>query len=491
MNEHPILAAWQSVVSEQSLRVAIFDGRGTPVCFFAEIEDLSRRRASQVLNGLAPGSLVLFQPENAELTQDPPTVLHTAALLLAALRQRVAIILADATTSPAFLSDVCRTAGVNRFIRLEPECKLTCAPVATAPPAWPGDPPALLKLTSGTSGLPRCVAFTEAALYADALQIMQTMRFGSEDRNLAAIPVSHSYGLGNILLPLLIGAVPAVICHDRTPRALLAAMQQGKATVFPGTPLLFQSLARLEDFPQLPTLRLCISAGALLRAETARLWRDRFGQPLHPFYGATECGGICYVRAPAFGDPEGFVGEPMEGVSLVALDADSASSRYAISSPALGQFYWPQPEPEVLDGRRFIPGDLLARVQTPRGYLIQGRMSDLIEVGGRKLDPRRIELFLEKTPGVEWVCVFGIPSARRGHDVIAAVVLEKNCRVSDTEILASLRRNFEPWQCPRAIWRLDAAPVNERGKISRNTLAATYATLRDQPLTESLGREIV
>ncbi len=491
MGQHPILEAWQSVVADLDSKTAIFDGRGSPAYAFATIEELSRRTASQTLDGLAPGALVLFQPANAEKMQGTSTVLHMASLLLAALRQRVALILADATTSPAFLADVSRTICVNRIIRLEPEGRLTCAPVSTAPPAWPGDLPALLKLTSGTSGLPRCVAFSEEALYADALQIMRTMGFGSEDRNLAAIPVSHSYGLGNILLPLLIAGVSAVICDDRTPRALLDAMQRGEVTVFPGTPILFQSLARLEDVPRISKLRLCISAGALLRAETARLWRDRFGRPLHSFYGATECGGICYVRAPAPDDPEGFVGEPMEGVSLVALDPDSGSSQYAVSSRALGQFYWPNPDPAVLDGRRFTPGDLLARVETPRGYLIQGRTSDLIEVGGRKLDPRRIELILEKAPGVAWVCVFGVPSVRRGHDVIAAVVLESGHRVSDAELFALLRKNCEPWQCPRAIWRLDAPPANERGKVSRNSLASTYAALHDRALRESPDRGIV
>ncbi len=474
---HPILAAWKKALAEHGSKAAIFNGRGAVVCTFAAIEELSRRVALKGFEGLAPGALVLFQPENAESTQDPATVLHMAAVLLASLRSCAALILADATTSPASVAEVCRITGVNRLLRHRSGSDLSCTPISDTPPPWPSHCPALLKLTSGTSGAPRCVAFSEQALYADAVQIMATMQFGPADRNLAVIPVSHSYGVGNILLPLLIAAVPLVVCQDRTPRALLAALDEGEVTVFPGTPLLFQSLARLPDLPQLPALRLSISAGALLRWETAQLWRNRFGRPLHSFYGATECGGICYVRTPAPDDPEGFVGQPMEGVSLVAIEPDAGGSRYAVSSPAVGQYYWPQAGKEVLDGTRFIPGDLLVFTENPRGFVIHGRTSDFIEVGGRKLDPRRIELILEKVRGVEWVCVFGIPSASRGHEVIAAIVTEKQSAVSDAELFALLRKNCEPWQCPRAIWRLDAPPANSRGKISRKVLAETYTSI--------------
>src|SRR5262249_13005243 len=67
---------------------------------------------------------------------------------------------------------------------------------------------AMLKLTSGSSGVPRATRTTEAQLVADCEHIVEAMEIRSGDTQLAAIPLSHSYGIGNLLLPLLMHGTP-------------------------------------------------------------------------------------------------------------------------------------------------------------------------------------------------------------------------------------------------------------------------------------------
>src|SRR5204863_427116 len=86
-------------------------------------------------------------------------------------------------------------------------------------------------------------------------------------RDGAVIPLSHSYGFSNLLTPLLVRGVPMVLSRDRMPRAVLNDLARTNATVFPGMPVFYQAFSEMEDVPEFPKLRLCISAGAPLSLE--------------------------------------------------------------------------------------------------------------------------------------------------------------------------------------------------------------------------------
>ncbi|MGH7958734.1 MAG: hypothetical protein ACREH8_17245, partial [Opitutaceae bacterium] len=57
----------------------------------------------------------------------------------------------------------------------------------------------LVKLTSGSTGTPRALAFTDAQMLADGRQICEGMDIRPDDLNLGLIPFGHSYGLGNLV----------------------------------------------------------------------------------------------------------------------------------------------------------------------------------------------------------------------------------------------------------------------------------------------------
>ena len=249
---------------------------------------------------------------------------------------------------------------------------------------WPGRAPSLLKLTSGTTAAPRAIRFRSEQLLADCAQICDTMGIHEDDRNFAVIPVSHSYGFSNIITPLLARAVPIVLSDERMPRAVLDDLAHSDATVFPGMPVFYQAFSEMENVPNLPHLRLCISAGAPLPVAVARKFHEKFDQPIHSFYGSSECGGICYDRDGTIFE-QGFVGSPMNGVKLEWLEPDASASRVRVRSAAVADGYFPEPEEEKLGGGCFVPDDLLS--ETPHGLRIVGRISDIINVAGKKGEP--------------------------------------------------------------------------------------------------------
>jgi acyl-CoA synthetase (AMP-forming)/AMP-acid ligase II len=329
-----------------------------------------------------------------------------------------------------------------------------------------------LKLTSGTTATPRAIRFRSEQLLADCTQICDTMGITNADLNFGVIPISHSYGFSNLLTPLLVRGVPMALSRDRTPRAVLVDLARTGATVFPGMPLFYQAFCEMETVPDLAKLRLCISAGAPLSHAIAEKFRDKFGLSIHSFYGASECGGICYDHDGKSG-AEGFVGQPMKGVSLEILDPRAASSQIRVRSAAVADGYFPGSDETKLGHGVFIPDDLVARNGT--GFLIVGRVSDVINVAGKKVNPVEVEAHLLQFTGVRQAVVFGRPAAAgalRNEEVAACVVVDGSVREND--LLEFCRSGLSGWQVPKRIFIVDSLPVNERGKISRRELALLF-----------------
>jgi acyl-CoA synthetase (AMP-forming)/AMP-acid ligase II len=335
---------------------------------------------------------------------------------------------------------------------------------------WHEQRSVLLKLTSGTTAAPRVIRFRSEQLLADCIQICDTMGIGETDINFAVVPLSHSYGFSNLVTPLLVRGVAMALTRDRMPRAVLDGLGQSGATVFPGMPVFYQAFCQMESAPALPKLRLCISAGAPLPLEIARKFRERFGQSIHSFYGASECGGICYDR-DALLEEVGFVGPAMNGVKIEMLDRAGTGSRIRVQSAAVGDGYFPEHDADKLGGGFFAPDDLLD--QTNDGFRIVGRVSDVINVAGKKVNPVEVEAELLRFAGVRTAVVFGRESALRNEEVAACVAATTEIR--ETELLEFCRQRLSGWQVPKRIFFVEEIPVNERGKVSRRELAQRFA----------------
>src|SRR5262249_22302960 len=156
---------------------------------------------------------------------------------------------------------------------------------------------------------------------------------------------------------------------------------------------------------------------------TARRFRETFGLPVHVFYGASECGGICYDREGGAGE-RGTVGTPVEGVEveLVACGEGKTAGqggRGAVRSPAVPPSYVCGADPRLAGGR-LVASDFA--VWSGGELALSGRLDDLINVKGKKVDPREVETVLAQLPGVDEVAVLGLPMPERGGEVVRAVI---------------------------------------------------------------------
>jgi acyl-CoA synthetase (AMP-forming)/AMP-acid ligase II len=473
-----LLDAWQQTRRRAKQAPAILNTHGQVLRKFADIEERVRDFEPK-LEMFTPGGVIAVQIGNH---QDWPS------LLIACLRRRLIVLPLEKSISDqqrdAALG-LCRASAVVSAVASGNSLAVLPLRTAAATTDWDERPPVLLKLTSGTTAAPRAIRFRSHQLLADCNQICDTMGISDADLNFGVIPVSHSYGFSNLLTPLIARGVPMVVSRDRTPRAILADLARSNATVFPGMPAFYQAFCELDSVPMLPKLRLCISAGAPLPAVVAKKFREKSSLTIHSFYGASECGGICYDRE-ATGEAEGFVGQAMKGVSLEMLDPNVPASQIRVRSAAVGDGYFPEPDDEKLSNGIFVPDDLLARYDS--GFKIVGRISDVINVAGKKVNPAEVEAHLLRFNGVRQAVVFGCPAAvgtLRNEEVTACVVASP--QVSESGLLQFCRARLSAWQVPKRILIMDAIPMNERGKISRRDLARRFSTRTESSSLRRLG----
>jgi long-chain acyl-CoA synthetase len=329
----------------------------------------------------------------------------------------------------------------------------------------------MLKLTSGSTRAPKATRTTEAQLVADCRHIIEAMTIRPADVQIAAIPLSHSYGLGNLLLPLLLQGTACVLRESFVPQLLPADARRFGVGVFPGVPFMFEYLLDHpppDGWP--PTLQRLVSAGAPLAPATIRSFHDRFGLKIHSFYGSSETGGIAFDGDDTI-ESGGTVGHPLPGVTITVRD-----SRIHVRSDAVSSGYVDEPSDAFVDGG-FVTGDC-GEWDAQGRLVLRGRVSSFVNVAGRKVQPDEVEAVLRSMPGVADVRVVAAPDVRRGQQIVACIVA--NASVSAITTLSMRRycaRRLASYKIPRAIVFIERIPLNARGKTDR---AALDALARDR-----------
>src|SRR6516162_7497878 len=461
----PLLRTWQTTISRKGNDSAVFDATGRVARTFGDIEGHARAFAAK-MDALLPGAVLAVQIGNHE---DWP------AVFIASLRKQLVVLPLDQSIGEQQRQaalEICRASAVVSAVPGGSSPQITRLRAADTPADWGKSVPSLLKLTSGTTAAPRVIRFRSHQLLSDCNQICDTMTISDGDLNFGVIPVSHSYGFSNLLTPLMARGVPIVVSRDRTPRAVLADLARTGATVFPGTPVFYQAFCDMGDVPTLPKLRLCISAGAALSRTVAKKFFEKFRQPIHSFYGASECGGICYDRDGTMFE-DGLVGQPMVGVDVELIDPKETASQIRVRSAAVSDGYFPEPDEKKLGNGVFVPDDLLTRYDS--ALKIVGRVSDVINVAGKKVNPAEVEAHLLRFKGVRQAVVFGRPTGAglRNEEVTACVLASPD--VNESDLVRFCRTALSTWQVPKRIFVVDMIPTNERGKVSRRELAQRFS----------------
>lgn len=454
-----ILETWTRLCHEEPDALAVIDGESGQVTTRASLRDRSRALGDEIARaGAGRGELVAIQLPNS---------VDFLAAILAVLELEAIAIPIDRDATPGEVVTILRHFGARALVYRSASSRTEVSPRAEARPLEHAKRIVLVKLTSGSSGLPKGILSSEANLVADCRNISASMGITAADRNLGAIPFSHSYGFSNLVTPLLLQGTAIVATNQYLPLSLLDIANRFECTVFPGIPMIFDHLGRLpREDDRFETVRTFLSAGAPLRDFVSRAFRERFGEPIHSFYGCSECGGIAYDREGASVE-RGSVGSAMNGVEL---ELEPGTGRLVIHSEAVaaGYSFGSADENWRFDEARYITDDL-ARFNAEGEVELTGRVGDMINIAGKKVNPREVEKIILQMPSVREVRVYGESAGARG-DVVAAVVVGDPGLTRDA-VREFCRLHLSSWKVPRVVKILDQLPLDERGKIKKALLA--------------------
>lgn len=307
-------------------------------------------------------------------------------------------------------------------------------------PVEPGD--ALVVATSGTSGTPKGVVLTHAAV--DASARATSVRLGVEpgDHWLACLPLAHIGGLAVVTRALVLGTGLTVHAGFE-PAAVMAAAGSGATLVS----LVATALGRIDP----AGFRRIVLGGA------------RPPETLPPntvtTYGMTETGsGVVYD------------GVPLDGVD-VRVDADG---EVLLRGPMLLRCYRDGVDPRRADG--WFPTGDLGRWDPRAGTLqVDGRRGDLIITGGENVWPEPVEAILRRLPGIADVAVAGRADPEWGQRVVAFVVPVGPAPPSLAAVRDAVKQELPAFCAPRDIVVVGTIPRTAIGKIRRSALPADPA----------------
>jgi o-succinylbenzoate---CoA ligase len=350
----------------------------------------------------------------------------------------------DAAVPAARLRQLIDVFQPNVIIDGEGEATVRSSPESGFSPGVAADT-AVIITTSGSTGEPKGVELSAAALRHSARATLARLGARPGERWLLCLPPSHVAGL-QVLVRSLISGTERAVAPSATADAL-AASGCAHVSVVP------TQLVRLLDEPggvaALAGFSSVLVGGAA--AGGAVLDRARAaGINAVTTYGMSEtCGGCVYD------------GVPLDGVRVRSDD----QGRLRISGPVLLNRYFGRPDltAQALADGEFITSDL-GRLDGGR-VVVRGRADDVINSGGHKVIPGEVAAALSSCPGVREVVVVGRPDPEWGEQVTAVVVPADPSDPPGLELLRiHVRRTLPRYASPSEVVLTDAIPVLPSGK---------------------------
>ena len=366
--------------------------------------------------------------------------------------------------------------------------------VATQPASPPRDPPtmhepAFILYTSGTTGRAKGVPLSvHGMLWVAAACWAPISGISEEDTLLSPLPLFHSYALNLSVLTILATGASAYIMERFSPTEVVRLLKTGEFTCMPGVPTMFHYLLQTttgENELKFPTLRLCISAGAIMPATLNRQFEERFGIPLLDGYGITETSTMVTLNEPIGGRIMGSCGLPLPGLAVRIVDPATGrdldpggEGELIVRGPNVMPGYHNKPEETraALQDGWYHTGDL-ARSDENGFLTITGRLKELIIRGGQNIAPAEIEEVVGTFESVLDCAVIGIPHPHLGEVPALFVVARPGCSIETERLIAHCRRDLSGYKIPQTVHLIEQIPRTGSGKIMRYKLRERLSEL--------------
>jgi long-chain acyl-CoA synthetase len=347
------------------------------------------------------------------------------------------------------------------------------------------DSPFLIGFTSGSSGRPKAFIRSHATWVESFAMSAQELGTDANSVVVAPGPLSHGLSLYAVIETLCAGGMAVIQPHFDAP-LVYAAVAVREATTLVVVPAMLDVLLELAAPETCASVSGIVTAGAKLSPALRQQAHARFpNADIIEYYGASELSFVTVAKGRE-NPPPASVGRAFAGVELDVRDETGSSlppnttGTVWVRSAMVCTGYVGETDGSGMRtaGDWATVGDL--GHTDANGFLyLDGREGSAITSAGYTVYPSAIEAALLSSPDVADAVVIGLPHARWG-EVIAAAVVPVAGRTLHTETLsAHCHAVLEPYACPRRWAVVDGFARTQSGKPVRDGIADLFANDSD------------
>ena len=352
------------------------------------------------------------------------------------------------------------------------------------------DDDAMIMFTGGTTGIPKMVPWTRGNIAGSVRAIIAGYRLGPRDATVAVMPLYHGHGLLAALMSTLAsGGTVLLPARGRfSAHTFWDDIDAVQATWYTAVPTIHQILlerTKTEQSRNKPAaLRFIRSCSAPLTPETAQALQGEFSAPVVCAFGMTEA--THQVATTSIDQHEnpaatsGLVGRStgpeirIVGSGGQPVPAEAVGEVW-LHGPTVVRGYLGDP---AITAANFTDGWLrtgdLGSLSSAGDLSIRGRIKELINRGGEKISPERVEGVLAGHPDVLEVAVFGVPDKMYGETVAAVIVPRESASPTPAELAVFCRERLAEFEVPASFQEASALPHTAKGSLDRRAIAEQF-----------------
>jgi len=345
---------------------------------------------------------------------------------------------------------------------------------------------AVFQLSGGTTGVPKIIPrFHNEYLY-NMRAVAEWLGYQSDDVLFMPQPMVHNLNMGCCFGPFLMTGGTVTIAPELTSGALIALIETTHPTwLMLGGPI----IARLETAIQSGRIDLSSARGVIAANSAAKL-RALLGVPVYITFGITE--GVIMLTHPedcqqALDTTNGRPVSPWDHVRILKPGTEEPVALGEIGEPVFkgpytirGYFRAEQRNLETFTSQgEYRSGDLMQEclIDGKHYFIFCGRLKDLVNRGGEKINCEEVEMAIAGYPSVAQVAAVPWPDPVFDERLCAVLILREGHAAPDLAQLGTYLQEYglAKFKWPERIEVVDHFPLTASGKLNRKTLREMVA----------------